>query len=129
LPQLNVRNRPFWTGGRDGQLLIQRCEACDRWIHPPVRRCPTCGGDVVATPVSGRGTLFTFTVNEQQFVPTAPPPYVIAIIQLDEQDDLRVPANLVNCDFDSLRCGMPVQVLFEENGEIYVPIFEPVPEA
>ena len=125
LPTLDDRNRPFWTGGAHGELLIQRCTACRRWVHPPVDACPACAGRLVPEAVSGHGTIFTFTVNEQQFHPDVAPPYVIAIVVLDEQDDLRLPTNIVNVDSETLQVGAPVQVLFEQHGEVYVPIFEP----
>ena len=125
LPTLDDLNRPFWTGGANGELLIQRCAACRRWVHPPVNACPACAGALVAEAVSGHGTIFTFTVNEQQFHPDVAPPYVIAIVVLDEQDDLRLPTNIVNADSDTLQVGTPVRVLFEQHGEVYVPIFEP----
>ena len=125
LPTLDDLNRPFWTGGANGELLIQRCAACRRWVHPPVNACPACEGALVAEAVSGHGTIFTFTVNEQQFHPDVAPPYVIAIVVLDEQDDLRLPTNIVNADSDTLQVGTPVRVLFEQHGEVYVPIFEP----
>ncbi|MFI5042327.1 MAG: zinc ribbon domain-containing protein [Acidimicrobiales bacterium] len=35
LPTLTDHNRAFWTGGATGELLIQRCGACRRWMHPP----------------------------------------------------------------------------------------------
>jgi uncharacterized OB-fold protein len=126
LPPLDDQNRPFWTGGHHGQLLIQRCGDCDRWQHPPADRCRACGGPVTAQPVSGRGTVFTFTVNQHQYHPDVPPPYTIAIIELDEQDDLRLAANVVG-DNGSVRIGMPVEVTFEEHGEHAVPVFTPVP--
>jgi uncharacterized OB-fold protein len=75
--------------------------------------------------VSGRGTIFTFTENFQQFHPDVPPPYVIAIVVLDEQDDLRLPTNIVDCDPAALECGAPVRVVFEQQGEIFVPLFTP----
>ena len=59
LPPLTSLNRPFWTGGRENELLIQRCLACRRWVHPPVGTCPDCQGELCAEPVSGRGTVFT----------------------------------------------------------------------
>ena len=124
LPTLDDLNRAFWTGGANGELLIQRCAACRRWVHPPVNACPACEGALVAEAVSGHGTIFTFTVNEQQFHPDVAPPYVIAIVVLDEQDDLRVPTNIVNADSDTLQVGTPVRVLFEQHGEIFVPVFE-----
>ena len=125
LPPLTPANRAFWTGGASGHLLILRCETCDRWVHPPVSRCPICDGELHAEPVSGRGTIFTFTVNEQQFHPDVLPPYVIAIVELVEQADLRVPTNIVECDPADLRCGLPVTVLFEKYDEIFVPLFRP----
>jgi uncharacterized OB-fold protein len=125
LPTLDDRNRAFWTGGANRQLLILRCGECGRWVHPPVAQCPSCAGELSPQPVSGHGTIFTFTVNEQQFHPDVAPPYVIAIVVLDEQDDLRLPTNIVNADADTLQVGVPVQVLFEQHGEVFVPIFEP----
>jgi len=125
LPPLGDVNRPFWTGGARGELLIQRCQSCDRYQHPPASRCLECGGEVEAVAVSGRGAVYTFTVNRHPFNPAVPVPYVIAIVELAEQQDLRVPTNLVNCDPDALEVGMPVHVLFEDRGEIFVPVFAP----
>lgn len=125
LPEITPHNRAFWTGGRNGVLLIQRCAACRRWVHPPTDACPACGGALTAEPASGTGSVLTFTVNEQQFHPDVSPPYVIALVTLDEQDDLRIPANLVRCDAETLECGMRVRVLFEPHGEVFVPVFEP----
>ena len=127
LPTLHDATRPFWTGGADGQLLIQYCTACERWVHPPVDACPACGGPLEARPVSGNGTVFTFTVNRQQFHPDVPPPNIIAIVVLDEQDDLRLPTNIIDCAEDDLAIGMPVRVVFERHDDVYVPVFEPAP--
>lgn len=123
LPRLTDANRAYWTGGADGRLHLQRCVSCRRWVNPPVDHCPSCGGELVAEPVSGRGTIFTFTVNHQEFRPEVPPPYVIAILALEEQDDLRVVANIVGADPDELRCGLGVQVAFEQDGDHHVPVF------
>jgi uncharacterized protein len=125
IPPLTDANRPFWTGGATGQLLIQRCERCRRWVHPPVDACDACGGPLTPEPVAGTGTIFTFTVNHQQYHPDVPPPYVIAIVELDEQDDLRLPTNIVNADADALDCGTRVHVVFEPHGDEFVPVFEP----
>ena len=123
--RLGDRNRPFWTGGLDGELRIQFCVSCDRWVHPPMATCPTCDGTLEARPVSGRGTVLTFTINEQPFHPDVEPPYNIAVVVLDEQDDLRLVTNIVHCDLDAIEIDMPVQVVFEIHDEIAVPLFEP----
>ena len=64
-------------------------------------------------PVSGRGTVFTYTVNYQPFNPAVPVPYVIAIVELEEQADLRIASNIVDCEPDSVYVGLPVEVRFE----------------
>jgi uncharacterized protein len=125
LPPLTDAYRPFLTGGGQGQLLIQRCDSCDRWVHPPVAACPTCDGPLVAQPVSGKATIFTYTLNTQKFHPDQVPPNLIAIVVLDEQDDLRVITNIVDATFEDLSIGMPVEVLFERHGEIFYPLFRP----
>jgi uncharacterized OB-fold protein len=125
LPVLDDVNRPFWTGGRNGELLIQRCAGCGTWVHPPQPGPHACGGALEPTPVSGRGTVWTYTVNAHPWNPAVPLPYVVAVVELAEQADLRVVTNIVNAEPDAVRVGMPVQVLFEDHGEIRVPIFEP----
>jgi len=129
LPKLNQHNRAFWTAGGDGQLLITRCTGCGLWIHPPAADCPACGGALVAQPVSGHGTVFTFTVNYQPFNPAVPIPYVIAVVELAEQADLRIAANIVGCEPDAVHIGLPVEVHFErhdvDNDSVFVPLFAP----
>ena len=129
LPPLTDANRAFWTGGARGELLIQRCTTCGRWVHPPTDRCPTCDGDLRAEPVSGRATVFTFTVNRHPYHPAVPLPYVIALVELPEQAGLRFMTNIVGCEPEGVEIGMPVRVRFEDRGEIFVPVFEPDPDA
>ena len=125
-PQVNDENRAFWTSGRDGELRIVRCNDCGYYIHPPSPRCPRClGENVEPTPVSGRGRVYTYTVNQRAWSPGLEVPYVIAIVQLDEQGDLRLMTNIVGCSSDQVAIGMPVQVEFREQGESYVPVFRP----
>lgn len=135
LPALDERNRPFWTGGRDGKLLILRDRRTGRWVHPPERVPPEAvrapadptdeGGYLAAEPVSGRGHVFTYTVNHHAYHPEVPVPYVIALVELDEQEGLRLPANIVNCAVEDVHIGLRVRVAFEAHGDVFVPVFEP----
>ncbi|WP_442928524.1 Zn-ribbon domain-containing OB-fold protein [Mycobacterium sp. JS623] len=129
LPKLHEHNRAFWTGGADGHLMIARCTQCELWVSPPAADCPDCGGVLVARPVSGRGTVFTYTVNYQPFNPDVPVPYVIAIVELDEQPDLRIASNIVDCEPDSVHVGLRVEVGFEphdvDGDAVFVPVFAP----
>lgn len=126
-PQINDDNRAFWTGGAEGELRIVRCGQCGYWIHPPTPRCPRClSDDVAPAPVSGRGTVYTYTVNEREWAPGVEVPYVIAIVALDEQSDLRLMTNIVGCAPETVEIGMPVQVEFRPQGDTYAPVFRPV---
>jgi len=125
LPRLNDDNREFWTSGAGGRLRLPRCPACDRWLFPPVATCPGCGGPAAYEALSGKGTVYTFTVNHHPFNPAVALPYVIAIVELTEQADLRFTTNIVNCPPESVTVGMPVRVVFEPHEDIFVPLFEP----
>ena len=124
LPEITEINRAFWTGGERGQLLILRNRKTGRWVHPPETVTPA-DGDLVPEAVSGKGSVFTFTVNHHPYDPSVPVPYLVALVELDEQAHLRMPTNLVNCDIGEVHIGMRVRVLFEQQGAYYVPLFEP----
>lgn len=83
----------------------------------------------LSLPVSGDGTVFTYTVNHQPFNPAVPVPYVIAIVEMAEQADLRIAANIVDCEPVSVYVGLPVEVRFErhavDNESVFVPVFVP----
>jgi uncharacterized protein len=126
LPAIDCDNRAYWTGGRNGELLIYRCAGCSTFIHPPVPFCPQCEGrDVAPQPVSGRGRVHTFTINYKQWVPGLPERYVLALVAIEEQADVLLPCNIVNCDPDDVRFDMTVKVLFEQHEDLWVPLFEP----
>lgn len=126
LPALDDGNRFFWTSGEDGRLRFLRCQSCGYYLHPPLPRCPKCGGrDVEPEPVSGRGEVFSYTVNHQSWDGSTEP-YVIALVAIAEQDGLRLTTNLVGVAPDDVVIGMPVQVTFEHRDDVWLPIFEPV---
>ena len=130
LPALTDQNREFWTAGTRGELRFLRCNACGYYNHPPTAVCPVCHSkDLAPSTVSGRATLHTYTINHQAWMPGPELPYVIGIVDIPEQADLRLTTNIVNCAHDELVIGMPLRVSFEihTDGEdvIAIPLFEP----
>jgi len=126
MPNVTDLNRHFWTGGASGQLLILRCDGCGLWVNPPESSCPSCGGTLSPQPTTGRGKVFSFTINHQPYNPAVPVPYVVALVELGEQEGLRVLTNLIDIEPTEVEIGMPVEVRFEDHGEIFVPVFAPV---
>jgi uncharacterized OB-fold protein len=122
-PLITPATEFFWESGRDGVLRILRCSSCHYYIHPPSPVCPRCWSrEVAPTPVSGKGTILSYTVNHQQWVPDLEP-FIIAIVQLEEQDDLRLTTNIVDCDIDAVRIGQHVAVSFIEFDTYFLPVF------
>jgi uncharacterized OB-fold protein len=127
IPQITDDNSAFWTGGRRGELLITRCGSCGYYVHPPAPRCPQCLSDAIEpSAVSGRGHVYTLTINRQPWVPGLEVPFVLAVVELEEQSGLRLVTNIVDCAPEDVAIGMPVEVTFVERGEAFIPIFRPV---
>lgn len=124
LARESFATQAYWTSGRSGVLHLARSKALGRWLHP-FWNIDESDPDVEIAPVSGRGTVFTYTVNCHGYNPQVPPPYVIAIVELVEQSDLRIVTNIVNCAPDVVGIGLPVRVAFEHHDPLYVPVFEP----
>lgn len=104
---------PYWTACRRGELVLQRCSGCARFVHFPEPSCPFCGAaEPTYEPVSGRGRVHTFSVVHRGFLPGFAPPYVVAWIDLPE--GARVFGDVVGCPPEEVRIGMPVRVAFGE---------------
>jgi hypothetical protein len=123
-PPLTARTKDYWLSGEDGLLRIARCQACGWYLHPPLPLCPKCRcREVRFEAVSGRGSVYSWTVNRYQWTPGMPPPYVLAQVELAEQAGLFVLSTIVGCDIDAVSIGMPVSVIFEQSGDTWIPVF------
>jgi len=130
LPEITDANRAFWTSGSTGAWSLPRCSTCRRYVHPGQFRCPWCLTDTLAPEaVSGRGSVYTYTVNRYPWLEGWDVPYIAAIVELEEQEGLRVTSNLVGCDPEQVRIGDRVQVVFSPQGEYWVPLFRVVKSA
>ncbi len=101
LPRVDGDSGFFWTSGADGKLRFLRCAHCEYYVHPPAPRCPQCLSEEVAPAVvSGRATVVAHTVNVHGWIPGSEP-YVIGLVAI-------------------------VEVVFEENEDVFLPLFRPV---
>lgn len=130
LPELTPTNEWYWTSGADGLLRIQSCGDCGKLTHPPTPICPVCRSrnrEIVE--VSGRATVVGFTVNQHPWLPGFDPPYVIAIVALEEDPSVRLTTNIVDVEPDDVRIGQRVEVRFEAYEDVWLPLFAPTGEA
>jgi uncharacterized protein len=64
-----------------------------------------------------KGKVMTYTVIRvppSQFADQAP--YAVGIVELE--DGVKVTAQIVDCDFDQLKAGMPVKVEFRKISQV-----------
>lgn len=127
LPTVTGETKPFWDACKEGKLLLQRCRACGEHQHYYRGFCAHCWSrDVEDVVSSGRGTVWSYTVTYQNRTPgyKEEVPYVVALVALE--GGAKMFTNIVNCDPEQVRVGMPVRLTFAEaeNGT-RVPLFEP----
>ena len=134
-PSPTPESEAFWTGRRDGDLLIARCHGCGHFFHPPAPACWRCRSfDVAPEKVSGRATVAAFSVDRQPWIPGFEPPYIVAIVEIAEEPDVRLTTNVVDVEPEDMRIGLEVEVFFEdwtglsggEDTRVWIPLFRPV---
>ncbi|WP_432168557.1 Zn-ribbon domain-containing OB-fold protein [Streptomyces sp. bgisy031] len=114
LPEPTELTRPYWEFFQLGELRLQRCTQCRRFVHLPEHECPYCGSGALAwEPVSGRGVVHTFSVVHRTFAPgfADRTPYVIAWVELEDQPGVRVFGNVLDSAPEDVRIGLPVEVV------------------
>jgi uncharacterized OB-fold protein len=112
-------SQPFFEAAREGRLLLKLCADCNRVHYYPRAVCPFCASPRTEwIDAAGRGVIYSYSVMRR-----AEKPYAIAYVTLDEGVSLLT--NLVDCDFDRLRIGDPVRVVFKPQGELVIPMFTP----
>lgn len=116
LPEPSALTQPFWDAAKSGGLSIQKCDGCGRYRFYPTPICASCGShDYTWTAVSGRGTVYSWIVIRRAIDPVwqADVPFVVAIVELDEQKGLLMPGTLTDVDVKAVDAGMPVEVWFD----------------
>ncbi len=107
--------------------MIQRCGTCGYYNHPPRLFCDAClAQELRFEAVSGRGTVYTFTVMHQRDVGgfEDEAPFINIVVELAEQPQLLMVSNLPIAERANVRIGAAVEVDFEDRGEgIVVPQF------
>jgi uncharacterized protein len=124
-PALTQDNAWWFAACKDHKLLIQRCTSCGTLRHPTEPMCGHCQSfDWDAVEASGRGTVYSFTVNHYPQVPAFDYPLVVGLIELEE--GTRLIANVIGAEASAVSVGMPVEVEFVDHDEgLSLPAFRP----
>ena len=122
-PIIDEVNAPFWQACDPPQgeprLLLQRCRDCGGLRCPPGPVCPACGGaDFEWQPASGRARLWSWNVFHKAYLPGFDPPYLTALVQLEEGPVLI--SALPGADPDSLAIGQSLTLSFREGLPVFL---------
>ena len=108
-PEPNPETQAFWDAAAEGRFLLKRCTNCGEPHWYPRAICPFCGSDKTVWEESpGEGVIYTYTIMRRS--PTGP--FSLGYVTLDEGP--AVYTNFVDCDFDQLKIGARVKVVFKE---------------
>ena len=138
LPDLSdERTAEYFAGAARGELVLPRCDSCNRFVWYPEEECPHCGAHSFTwTRVSGRGRVFTWTVVQRAFLPAFEEmvPFVTALVSLDEDPAVRIVSYIVDCDPNALAADLSVEAVFRPlrfptvpYRSVPVPMFVPAP--
>jgi len=144
IPDLDGDNAAYFRFCAQGELRLQRCKVCGLMRYPPGPACPWCSGSAFEwTPVSGRGTVYSYTEVHHPVQPAfrAHVPYMALLVELDEQrarptehEAIRMIGNLATADATlappelvrAAGIGSRVRVVFASAGpEIAIPLWTP----
>ena len=125
VPAITPDLREFFEGARAGRLMVQKCDSCGRLRFPAHDLCSSCNSTASRwVPVSGRGEVFSFNIMHQVYHPgfAGEVPYAVVVVELEE--GCKFISNLLGVKPHDIRCGMPVEVVFEKlSDEVSIPKF------
>lgn len=117
-PARDQLDAPFWQGLRDDKLLLQRCQACERWQWGPEWVCHRCRSfDLAFEETEATGIIYS---HQRVWHPVHPAlrdrgPFVIVLVELPHADKVRLVGNLLGDAMQSLDIGATVSGVFEHH--------------
>jgi uncharacterized OB-fold protein len=107
----------FYAGLEQQRLLVQKCWGCGMMRNPPAPACPSCQSLAwEAFPLSGRGSVFSFTIHYHPPLPGFAMPHPIVLADMAES--IRMVGAMDGVDPDAVKVGMAVDVEFVRRGDV-----------
>ena len=110
-PRPDPDSEGFWSATASGHIELCRCSDCGLWHHPPLERCRACAAETRFDPIAGTGSLRSFVVVRHAAVPgyLDAVPYIVGMVELDEQPGLRLVGRLLDVDPQHVEVGARVR--------------------
>ena len=118
--------QPFWDGIADRTVRLTKCVDCGEVFFPPSPVCPNCTSKRIEWfDSSGRGTLYSYVIQQKPLQWWGEGPRSVAIVELEEGP--RLISSIVGCPQtpEALQLDMAVQATFVDFDGSTVLCFEP----
>jgi uncharacterized OB-fold protein len=119
LPEKQPENAPLWEGLAQREFRVPKCGNCGAFNWVPYPACRKClSEDLTWTPISGNGTLFTYTIIHRGLGAFHKDvPYVVGLVDMELPNDIRsviVLGNVVGVPHEDIHIGMPLKMAFKD---------------
>ena len=120
-PSVDPTSARFWAEANERRLVVQKCRKCAKHQFYPRPFCTACESTSLDwVTVCGTGVIYSMTVTRVQVLPELSPPYVVALVDLDEG-----PRLLTNIIGGSCKIGDRVRLAWRSReGAPPLPVFE-----
>jgi uncharacterized OB-fold protein len=124
-PAVTEETEQFWAAAAEGRLVVERCQSCGAESFPPRGMCRKCHSRAMTSvEVTGRGSVYSFTVNYQRWLPDLDVPYAIVLVEFPDHPGVRVVGRLRGREPEEIAIGMEVDIGFEPGpGGFAIPSF------
>jgi uncharacterized OB-fold protein len=117
-PAVTEETSMFWDAARSGRLVVEQCTACGTASFPPRGICRACRArEMAPLEITGRGVVYSFTVNHQRWRPDLDVPFAIVLVEFPDHPGVRVAGRLRGIAPEDARIGLAVEVGFEPGPE------------
>jgi hypothetical protein len=122
----NTITAPFWAAAREHRLVLPFDPATGKACWYPRED----GTAYEWREVAGNATLYSFSVVRGPINPLFEPTYAPGLVELDAVPGVRLVTQIVDCEFDAIHCGMPLELCFRErhprgHAAFIAPVFRP----
>lgn len=119
IPIKTQDNQRYWDAADRHELVLQQCEACQSYNHPPGPACAKCGSTELSWESQGSditGTLYSYVVSYRPFLPGFQDdlPTIIAVVELNDPQEVKIIGNVLECPPEELEIGMPVKMIWQD---------------
>ncbi len=128
LPEFRPETKPFWEAAKQHKLVIPRSKDTGEFFFYPRALSPGAdmSEDIEWVESEGKGKVWTFSIHHMgpSKAYKGEPPYVVALIEMDE--GVKIMSNVVDVDPHDVSIGMDVQVVFDDvTDDVTLPKFKP----